>query len=81
MISHALNLLATPRTPEELARALGLSLEATLLLLQQLEHKGYVVPLTCSTSCRLCAFRNLCPGPGKVYWVRRTQPRNQGETP
>lgn len=70
MMAKALDLLTSPRTPRELAGALGLSLEATLLLLQQLERKGYVQPLPCATRCGACAFRNLCPGPSETPWVR-----------
>ncbi|MDM7324164.1 MAG: hypothetical protein P3W93_004055, partial [Thermus sp.] len=46
--------------------------EATLLLLKQLERKGYVTPLSCKASCGLCSFRNVCPGPEATYWVLRS---------
>ncbi len=71
MIPLALELLTSPKTPQELAQGLGLSLEATLLLLKQLERKGYVAPLACGTACKVCAFRGFCGGPGPSHWVRQ----------
>lgn len=70
MMAKALDLLTSPRTPRELAGALGLSLEVTLLLLQQLERRGYVQSLPCASHCGACAFRNFCPGPSDTPWVR-----------
>lgn len=78
MMPQVLELLSTPKTPEALARGLGLGLEAILLLLQQLERKGYVMPLSCKASCGLCSFRNVCPGPEATYWVRRNPPLSLG---
>lgn len=81
MMAKVLDLLTSPKTPRELAGALGLSLEATLLLLQQLERRGYVQSLPCATSCGACAFRNLCPGPNETPWVRIPGKLAPGPTP
>lgn len=81
MMAKALDLLTSPKTPRELAGALGLSLEATLLLLQQLERRGYVQSLPCATSCGACAFRNLCPGPSETSWIRVPGKLPLGPTP
>ncbi|SDE52363.1 hypothetical protein SAMN04488243_10335 [Thermus arciformis] len=70
MIQEALALLATPKTPSELARALGLRPETAELLLRHLEAKGYARPLNCGTACGRCAFKELCGDPAKVHWVR-----------
>ncbi|MFD3005510.1 MULTISPECIES: hypothetical protein [Thermus] len=68
-MERALELLKTPKTPAELARALGLTLAGAELLLAQLAQRGYVRPLGCGTGCRGCTFRGLCQGPGETYWV------------
>lgn len=69
MTERALTLLQTPRTPSELAQALGLTREGAELLLEQLARRRYVRPLGCGTACQSCAFRGVCQGPGETYWV------------
>lgn len=71
MVAKALELLATPKTPHALAQALGLSEASALLLLQQLEKRGYVEALACGGGCGRCAFRNGCLKEESVHYVRR----------
>lgn len=74
MTERALTLLQTPRTPSELAQALGLTREGVELFLRQLARQGYVRPLGCGSACQACAFRGMCQGPGETYWIR-SRPR------
>lgn len=71
MVAKTLELLATPKTPRALAQALGLSEASALLLLQQLERRGYVEALACGGGCGRCAFRNGCLKEESVHYVRR----------
>ncbi len=73
MVEKALELLATPKAPQALARALGLSEASALLLLQQLERRGYVEALACGAGCGLCAFRGGCLKEGGVHYVRKAR--------
>ncbi|GLV47260.1 hypothetical protein TJA_04330 [Thermus sp. LT1-2-5] len=69
MTQKALDLLKTPKTPAELAQALGLTREGTKLLLRQLARRGYAKPLGCGTTCGACAFRGLCQQPESTLWL------------
>jgi len=70
MIQEALALLTLPRTPSQLAQALGLRPETAALLLEKLAARGYVRPLACGAACGSCAFRGMCQADGEPYWVR-----------
>ncbi|GAA6734377.1 hypothetical protein YIM1640_14480 [Thermus oshimai] len=73
MVEQALELLATPKAPQALAQALGLSEAGALLLLQQLERRGYVEALACGAGCGRCAFRTSCLKEGSVHYVRKAR--------